>query len=155
MVKNTSGGSKHKSAASKHAAHTPSRDPTPSSPFERIASVEKILGNGMCTVITLEERPLTLICHIRGKFRGKHKSRNIVSAKSLLLVGLRDWESSLTHCDLLAVLHQGTDGSTNPSLSGQGTDGSPNPSLRGKGNHADIGHDSNVVFTYDESEPAV
>ena len=105
MVKNTTGGSKHKSSARKHAtpAHA-SRDPAPSSPFERIATVERLLGNGMCTVVTIESRPLTLICHIRGKFRGKQKSHNIVSYKSTLLVGLREWESIHTNCDLIAIL---------------------------------------------------
>jgi hypothetical protein len=106
MVKNTTGGSKHKSSARKHAAPATysNRDPVPSSPFEKIAVVEKMLGNGMCQVITVESRPLTLVCHIRGKFRGKQKSQNIVSTKSSLLVGLRDWESNPKNCDLLAIL---------------------------------------------------
>lgn len=106
MVKNTTGGSKHKSSARKHAAPTSysNKDRLPSSPFERVAAVEKMLGNGMCQVITMEDRPLTLICHIRGKFSGKQKSQNIVTTKSFLIVGLRDWEAIPKHCDLLEIL---------------------------------------------------
>ena len=106
MVKNTTGGSKHKSSARKHAAPTSysNKDRLPSSPFERVATVEKMLGNGMCQVITMEDRPLTLICHIRGKFSGKQKSQNIVTTKSFLMVGLRDWEAIPKHCDLLEIL---------------------------------------------------
>jgi hypothetical protein len=106
MVKNTNGGSKHKSSARKHAATTATayRDPTPSSPFEKIATVDRLLGNGMCIVLTHEPKPLSLLCHIRGKFRGKQKSHNIVSNKSIVLIGLRDWESIPKNCDLLAIL---------------------------------------------------
>ena len=106
MVKNTTGGSKHKSSARKHAAPASysNKDRLPSSPFERVAAVEKMLGNGMCQVITMEDRPLTLICHIRGKFSGKQKSQNIVTTKSFLMVGLRDWEAIPKHCDLLSIL---------------------------------------------------
>ena len=105
MVKNTNGGSKHKSSARKHAANTAtaSRDPAPSSPFEKIATVDRMLGNGMCLIITHEPKPHTLICHIRGKFRGKQKSQNIVSNKSIVLIGLRDWEPIPKNCDLLAI----------------------------------------------------
>jgi hypothetical protein len=63
-----------------------------------------MLGNGMCQVITIEDRPLTLIFHIRGKFSGKQKSQNIVTTKSFLIVGLRDWEAIPKHCDLLEIL---------------------------------------------------
>ena len=107
MVKNTTGGSKHKSSARKHAApasYSNNKDRLPSSPFERVAAVEKMLGNGMCQVITMEDRPLNLICHIRGKFSGKQKSQNIVTTKSFLMVGLRDWEAIPKHCDLLSIL---------------------------------------------------
>ena len=103
MVKNTNGGSKHKSSARKHATITASRDPAPSSPFEKIATVDRMLGNGMCLIITHEPKPHTLICHIRGKFRGKQKSQNIVSNKSIVLIGLRDWEPIPKNCDLLAI----------------------------------------------------
>jgi hypothetical protein len=109
MVKNTNGGSKHKSSARKHADNNNhiSRDPTPSSPFEKIATVDRLLGNGMCIVLTHEPKPLSLLCHIRGKFRGKQKSHNIVSNKSIVLIGLRDWESTPTNCDLLAICNGG------------------------------------------------
>jgi hypothetical protein len=118
MVKNTNGGSKHKSSARKHADNTNhiSRDPTPSSPFEKIATVDRLLGNGMCIVLTHEPKPLSLLCHIRGKFRGKQKSHNIVSNKSIVLIGLRDWESTPTNCDLLAILRGNPGFPLNPIL---------------------------------------
>lgn len=116
MVKNTNGGSKHKSSARKHADTTANayRDPTPSSPYEKIATVDRLLGNGMCIVLTHEPKPLTLLCHIRGKFRGKQKSHNIVSNKSIVLIGLRDWESTPKNCDLLAICKGGNGGNPGP-----------------------------------------
>jgi hypothetical protein len=43
------------------------------------------------------------MCHIRGKFRGRNKKQNVVSPMSIILVGLRDWESTQKNCDLLEV----------------------------------------------------
>ena len=42
-------------------------------------------------------------CHIRGKFKSKNKHQNTVNKQSFILVGMRDWESSLKNCDLLEV----------------------------------------------------
>lgn len=119
MVKNTSGGSKHKSSARKHANNNYSEfspDPVPTSPFEKIATVDRMLGNGMCLVITHEPKPLSLICHIRGKFRGKHKSHNLVSNKSTLLIGLRQWEQPHKNCDLLAIISNNNEPNNNEQL---------------------------------------
>lgn len=140
MVKNTNGGSKHKSSARKHATITASRDPAPSSPFEKIATVDRMLGNGMCLIITHEPKPHTLICHIRGKFRGKQKSQNIVSNKSIVLIGLRDWEPIPKNCDLLAILRGNLGFPLNPILPDAGNTG---PFL-----------ESDVIFTDDADADA-
>ena len=141
MVKNTNGGSKHKSSARKHSTITASRDPVPSSPYEKIATVDRMLGNGMCLIITHEPKPNTLICHIRGKFRGKQKSQNIVSNKSIVLIGLRDWEPIPKNCDLLAI------------CAGNGGNGGnlgfpSNPILPDAGNTGPF-LESHVIFTDD------
>jgi hypothetical protein len=105
MVKNTTGGSKHKGFARKntvqeHANH----DPKPSNEFEFIAKVEKMLGNGMCHVIDVIYKTQYL-CYIRGKFRGRNKSRNMVGTNTFVLVGKRAWQSDdKRECDLLCIL---------------------------------------------------
>ena len=100
MVKNTTGGSRHKSQARKLVDSGISANlPEPSNEFELYATVSKMFGNGMCQVLTLNG--LTLTCHIRGKFRGRNKNNNLVAPNSFLLVGLRDWENPPINCDLL------------------------------------------------------
>jgi translation initiation factor IF-1 len=107
MVKNTTGGSKNKSVARKNVtqAHV-SRDPEPSDESEFIAKVEKMLGNGMCHVIDIIDKKQYL-CYIRGKFRGRQKSHNMVSTNTFVLVGKRPWQSDKKmECDLLCILQQ-------------------------------------------------
>jgi len=71
------------------------------------AQVTKLLGNGMCHVICIDNK--TRLCHIRGKFRGRGKRDNTVENGTWLLVGLREWETEkksgdkLENCDLLEV----------------------------------------------------
>lgn len=106
MVKNTAGGSKHKSMARKNAnsggstkIHMPEED------GECFAKVTKMLGNGMCEV-TLQngdEFIENVVCFIRGKFRSKNKRHNLVSNDSFLIVGLRTWSSNSKQCDLIHV----------------------------------------------------
>ena len=71
---------------------------------EEYAIVTKMVGNG-CNVHCADN--VVRLCIIRGKFQGKGKSMNIISAGSWLLVGLRDWETvkdkSIPKCDLLEV----------------------------------------------------
>jgi translation initiation factor IF-1 len=107
MVKNTKGGSKAKSIARKNVVHEhASRDPEPSNEFEFIAKVDKMLGNGMCHVIDVIDRTQYL-CYIRGKFRGRQKSHNMVGTNSFVLVGKRPWQSDdKRECDLLCILQQ-------------------------------------------------
>ena len=60
-------------------------------------------GNGMCQVETQDDK-LNLVCHIRGKFRGKNKKHNTIVVNSIVIVGLREWESTLKNCDLISVI---------------------------------------------------
>ena len=107
MVKNTQGGSKHKSQARK--ANNFDRNITiePNGPGEKYAKVTKMFGNGMCQV-ELQDEKTDLVCHIRGKFRGKNKKHNNVTVNSIVVVGLREWESSLKNCDLIGVVSSGS-----------------------------------------------
>jgi hypothetical protein len=105
MVKNTTGGSGHKSQARKLVSSVRSnRIRLSENEFERYAYVTKMLGNGMCYVIT--DSGATLTCHIRGKFRSRNKKNNMVTPMSILLVGIRDWESEQKNCDMLELYDQ-------------------------------------------------
>jgi len=70
---------------------------------EKYAIVTKMLGNGMCQVLTNDAK--SRLCIIRGGFKGKNKSSNIIKAGTWVLVGTRDWETiapgKLPKCDLL------------------------------------------------------
>ena len=106
MVKNTQGGSKHKSQARKLVnAPISSKIRSSECDDECFAIVSKMLGNGMCHVnISYQKNILTnIICHIRGKFRGRNKSSNLVSTGSVILVGLRTWEKDISACDLICI----------------------------------------------------
>lgn len=106
MVKNF-GGKKTKGMARKNINIKPNNILRISlNDFEKYAQVTKLLGNGMCHVQC--DNNETLLCHIRGKFRGRGKRDNFVKAGSLLLVGIREYESGgdgkkLKNCDLLEV----------------------------------------------------
>ena len=106
MVKNTNGGSKHKGLARK-TINAPVNDKLrlPVDDCECFAKVVKMLGNGMCHVnlVYKEQLHQNVVCHIRGKFRNKNKRANFVSINDILLVGIRDWESNIDHCDLLFI----------------------------------------------------
>lgn len=106
MVKNTQGGSKHKSQARKNANPNVSNNIRyPQEDGECFAKVVKMLGNGMCSVNLVYNDQLysNIVCHIRGKFRSKNKKNNFVSIGSTLLVGLRTWSSNINACDLLDI----------------------------------------------------
>ena len=103
MVKNTQGGSKHKSQARKNSVVTNNVVVQPNGPDECFAHVTKMFGNGMCQVETHCDKKLSLLCHIRGKFRGKNKKHNTVSLNSIVVVGLRSWETDLKNCDLISI----------------------------------------------------
>ena len=106
MVKNTHGGSKHKSQARKLInAPQSNKLRLPECDDECFAIVTKMLGNGMCHVNILHQNNLleNIVCHIRGKFRGRNKKSNLISASSIVLVGLRTWEKNTSVCDLLDI----------------------------------------------------
>lgn len=105
MVKNTTGGNKAKG----HARKTMNKPASfalrlAHGSDEMYAQVTKTLGNGMCHVLSATDGR-TWLCHIRGKFRGRGKSSNIVKMGSWLLVGRREWETAkaCANCDLLEV----------------------------------------------------
>ena len=107
MVKNTTGGNKSKGHARKSFDKPTSFAlRLAQSADEMYAQVTKPLGNGMCHVLSATDG-MTWLCHIRGKFRGRGKSSNIVKMGSWLLVGRRGWEttkeSKFANCDLLEV----------------------------------------------------
>ena len=109
MVKNTIGGNKHKGYARKNVNSAKQVRATrlSSDENELYAQVKKMLGNGMCEVVCGDN--VNRLCHIRGKFRGRGKKDNFITSGTLLLIGLREWESGevkngkLPNCDLLEV----------------------------------------------------
>jgi predicted DNA-binding protein (MmcQ/YjbR family) len=109
MVKNTKGGSGHKSQARKFSKPaTNAKLRLSEDPNEMYAVITKRLGGEFCHVKCHDDK--TRLCIIRGKFRGGGGKRdNFVNRDSWVLVGLRDWESfnetkdKLQKCDLLEV----------------------------------------------------
>jgi translation initiation factor 1A len=110
MVKNTTGGSKHKSQARKLVTNFKQSNKLRviEEEGEIYAQVIKILGNGMCHVVCIDKKKR--LCIIRGKFRGRGKRDNTLKTGTWLLIGLREWEleknnsiDDLEKCDLLEV----------------------------------------------------
>jgi translation initiation factor 1A len=110
MVKNTFGGNKHKGQARKLVSSNKqsSRLRIAEEEGEIYAQVTKMLGNGMCQVICIDDQPR--LCFIRGKFKGRGKRDNTLKTGTLVLIGLREWNmdkvstlTDLQKCDLLEV----------------------------------------------------
>jgi initiation factor 1A len=111
MVKNVKGGSGHKSQARKNVVSTAEKHShrlrMVEEEGEMFAQVSKDFGNGMCEVICNDN--VKRLCIIRGKYRGRGKRDNMIKMKSIIMVGLRDWEThfdnskKLDKCDLLEV----------------------------------------------------
>jgi translation initiation factor IF-1 len=109
MVKNVSGGNKSKGFARKDFARKVNRKLRLSEDEAEVyAQVRKIYGGAACQVVTLDG--IELLCHIRGKFRGRGKRDNFISIGTWLLVGLREWENKPAHdskklsqCDVIEV----------------------------------------------------
>jgi len=103
MVKNTTGGTGAKSLARKHEHRGNNTLQLPVEPdYEKFACVTRLLGNGMCEIITNDN--LKLIGHIRGKFKAKkNKRHNIITTNTIVLVGLRDMERPFKNCDILTI----------------------------------------------------
>lgn len=104
MVKNKTGGSKAKGFARKEFTHNNvGKLRLSECENERYAHVTKMFGNGMCQ--TLCDDLKTRKCIIRGKFcSNKGKWNNFIVVGTIVLVGVRDWET--TKCDLLEVYSQ-------------------------------------------------
>jgi initiation factor 1A len=104
MVRNTTGGTKTKGLARKHqnSGGSSGHIRVPECKEEQFAYVAKMLGNGMCEVY-IGEKNTRLIGHIRSKFRGRQKRNNQIVANSIVLVGIRTWESTPKNCDILCV----------------------------------------------------
>ena len=109
MVKNTFGGNKHKGQARKLVTNKQSsRLRIAEEEGEIYAQVTKMLGNGMCQVICIDDQPR--LCFIRGKFKGRGKRDNTLKTGTWVLIGLREWnidkvstQDALQKCDLLEV----------------------------------------------------
>jgi initiation factor 1A len=111
MVKNTKGGSGHKSQARKHETsgkQSSFKTRFSEDEYEYYAQVVAMLGNGMCHVMCKDGKKR--LCIIRGKFRGRGKRDNNLSNGKWVLVGGRDFEAeksgegkNLEKCDLLEV----------------------------------------------------
>jgi len=107
MVKNTTGGNRHKGLARKevNAARNKSNLRSIEEEGEIFAVVVKVLGGSRASVIGMDNSERD--CVIRGKFRGKKKRDNTLRPGVLVLVGDRDWSSTADNkkpvCDLLEV----------------------------------------------------
>ena len=106
MVKNTNGGNKAKGFARKNLVKSSNALRVSHDEAEVYAQVSKILGGAMCHVVDLEGT--NMLCHIRGKFRGRGKRDNFIGIGTWVLVGLREWEKEpskgkLLNCDILEV----------------------------------------------------
>lgn len=109
MVKNTHGGSGHKSQARKNTIN-PKQFSSKirlrnTEDDEVYAQVLKILGGGMCAILCHDD--IERLCVIRGKFRGRGKRDNTLYAGGWILVGLRTWAAASNKgkelCDLLEI----------------------------------------------------
>lgn len=105
MVKNA-GGNKAKGFARKSFAKSSNSLRISQNELEVYAQVTKVLGGMNCHVV--DEEGTSMLCHIRGKFRGRGKRDNFIANGTWVLVGLRDWEKEpsagkLLNCDILEV----------------------------------------------------
>ena len=106
MVKNTIGGKKTKACARKGGSDNHSSAlRLPQDELECFAKVTKMFGNSMCQVSLLHNN-LSLIAHIRAKMSGKNKRHFNISLNDFIIVGLRHWESSPKHCDIIHLFSQ-------------------------------------------------
>jgi initiation factor 1A len=106
MVKNF-GGNKAKGFARKSFAKNDSVLRISQEEDEIYAQVTKIIGGIMCQVTTVDGTEM--LCHIRGKFRGRGKRNNFIANGTWMLVGKREWEKDLAvkgkllNCDVIEV----------------------------------------------------
>jgi hypothetical protein len=108
MVKNVTGGSKHRSAARKQAAPAA---PPPVVQWVRRAEKGELYASaaknfGGCRFGVLCSDGKERICVIRRKFK-RFRRGSDVSVGTYLLVGTREWETDSNTCDLLCVYSAG------------------------------------------------
>ena len=104
MVKNTTGGTKTKGLARKHVKSAGGGNAAlrlPQNDLEVIVYVDKMLGNGMCKVFNNDDEEF--MAHIRNKFKGRHKRANLITPKSIILCGYRDWENPYKNLDVIFI----------------------------------------------------
>ena len=106
MVKNTKGGSSHKSQARKFVtSKSSSRTRFVKEEGELYAFVTNKSGGDNCLVMCQDD--VSRRCVIRGKFRSSRGKRdNFIAKGTWVLVGVRDWSSSSGVCDLLEVYNE-------------------------------------------------
>lgn len=146
MVKNTKGGKGAKSIARKTTSTDVGRLRLSTCDLEQFACVTKLFGNGMCEIYLNDNT--RLMGHIRSKFRGRQKRSNIISSYSIVLVGLREWESTPKNCDILCIY----DDNQLEQLSSI-----PNVNIShilqlktsNSSSNSNANHDDNLVFTND------
>ena len=91
MVKNKTGGSRHKKQARKNVnAPVSKKLRLAKEEGEIYAKVTTMYGNGMAEVLCEDNIKRLLI--LRRKFMGRNKRDNLISIDSVLLVGRRLWE---------------------------------------------------------------
>ena len=105
MVKNTKGGKGAKKYGRKFIEPPNKILRSAKEDGEIYACVSKVLGNNMCHVLTQDN--ISMLLHIRNKFRGRGKRDNSVIVGTFVLVGERYFETKksdkLANCDLLEV----------------------------------------------------
>ena len=107
MVKNNTGGNKSKGFARKNLVKRDTMLRVSHDKCELYAQAVKVMGGNIASATDIDGNPLRV--HIRGKFRGRGKRDNFISAGTWLLVGLHDWQtdkakpSDVRDCDLLEV----------------------------------------------------
>jgi translation initiation factor IF-1 len=107
MVKNTKGGSGHKSQARKFVSpKASSKTRLATEEGEVYAFVMNKSGGENCIVMCQDE--VSRRCVIRGKFRSSRGKRdNFIAKGTWVLVGIREWTSSEKQvCDLLEVYNE-------------------------------------------------
>lgn len=107
MVKNKTGGNKAKKFARKNIGNNTENKKIRfvKEEDEMYGIVTKMIGNGQCIVMGIDERER--LCIIRNKFAGKNKHSNLISVGSWIMFGRRSWETvkgdKLEKCDMLEV----------------------------------------------------
>lgn len=102
MGKNITGGKNNKKYANKNNNLKSNKLRLSENEYEKYAIVLRMSGGSICRV-RIDNSDNELICHIRGKYRGKNKNSNLITSGNILLVGLRPDMSSNNECDLLYV----------------------------------------------------